>query len=163
MIDPRNLSKGTNLPTGFYDSYDYAGNAFEQNTYQPQESDFNVGFGGDFDYGNGGILGKDKEDSPFGLQGIAAGIKGFGALTDAYLGYKSLGLSRDQFDFAKGSFNKNLANQAKLANLEIEARKRRSLTSKGGVYDTSTTEGRALIEKEISEFVEPRKISGAPI
>ena len=75
------------------------------------------------------------------------------AATQAYLGYKGLGLAEDQFDFAKGSFNVNLANQAKLINTQMEDRERARRGFSGQTYDAAS----------LQAYLKPRQVSGAPI
>lgn len=79
----------------------------------------------------------------------------------AYLGYKGLGLAKDQFDFAKGSFNVNLANQAKLINTEMEARQRARLETSGRY--AGQPGGGAQLQSDLQSYLKPRQVSGAPI
>jgi methyl-accepting chemotaxis protein len=51
--------------------------------------------------------------------GLNYGLKGLEALAglmNAFTGYKSYKLAKDQFGFTKAAFNRNLANQAKIIN-----------------------------------------------
>jgi len=74
-------------------------------------------------------------------------------IANAYLGYEGLQLGKEQFGFAKGSFNKNLANQAQLINnrMEDQARARRGFS--GGSTD----------QADLDAYLESRKVSGAPV
>jgi len=85
---------------------------------------------------------------------------GTGAV-QAYTGYKGLGLAEDQFDFAKSSFNVNLANQAKLINTEMEARQRARLETSGRY--AGQPGGQAELQSDLQAYLKPRQVSGAPI
>lgn len=50
--------------------------------------------------------------------------QGVGSLAKAWLGFKSLGLSKDQYNFNKKLAQTNLANQANLTNQQLEGRYR---------------------------------------
>lgn len=51
-----------------------------------------------------------------GLQTGLQGIQALSGLANAYVGYKGLGLAKDQFSFKKAAANRDVANQAKLLN-----------------------------------------------
>jgi len=79
----------------------------------------------------------------------------------AYLGYKGLKLGEKQFDFSKGAFNVNLANQAKLINTEMEARQRARLETSGQYAGREG--GQAELQSDLQSYLKPRQVSGAPI
>jgi len=106
--------------------------------------------------------GLDTNTDLGGYKGILAGIQGFGALANAYLGYKALELGRDKFDFSKSSFNRNLANQASLTNTQLEAQQRSRLAGQG-IYDRTTASGREALQADLDAYLEPRRVSGAPV
>ena len=74
-------------------------------------------------------------------------------IANAYLGYEGLQLGKDQFGFAKGSFNKNLANQAKLINNQMENQERARRGFGGGSTD----------QADLDAYLAPKKVSGAPV
>jgi hypothetical protein len=82
-------------------------------------------------------------------------------IADAYLGYQGLDLGRKQFDFAKGSFNVNLANQAQLINNEMESRQRARLETSGQY--SGQPGGQANLQADLQSYLKPRQVSGAPI
>jgi len=82
-------------------------------------------------------------------------------VANAYLGYQGLQLGRDQFDFAKGSFNTNLANQAQLINNQMEDRQRARL-SFGGGYSKDEA-GQASLQADLQSYLKPRQVSGKAI
>lgn len=97
---------------------------------------------------------------PAGNQGFSFGdsINAATGVANAYLGYQSLELSKDQFGFAKNSFNVNLANQAQLINNEMENRQRARLET-GGAYGGDS----AALQADLQAYLKPRQVSGAPI
>lgn len=63
--------------------------------------------------------GTDTKNPSFNTSGLQTGLQGIQALTglaNAYVGYKGLGLAKDQFNFQKSAANRDIANQAKLIN-----------------------------------------------
>lgn len=79
-------------------------------------------------YGINSYLNKNSGDGPLktkvgatpGLTGyLSAGadvLQGLGALGNAYVGWENLGLAKDKFKIEKAAINRNIENQAKLAN-----------------------------------------------
>ena len=53
---------------------------------------------------------------------LGAVVQGIGALTSAWLGYKNLGVAKDQLRFQKEAFNRNFANQTQNYNTSLEDR-----------------------------------------
>ena len=80
---------------------------------------------------------------------------GVGALTKAYVGYKALKLSEDQFAFGKDTFNKNLANEAQLTNTALADRQRSRLFAQGQEGNQSET--------SLQSYIDQNKVSGAPV
>lgn len=81
-------------------------------------------------------------------------------LVNAYTGYEGLKLGKDQFGFAKDSFNKNLANQAQLINNQQEANQRARLETSGQYTGEG---GQASLQQDLQSYLKPRQVSGAPI
>jgi hypothetical protein len=57
-------------------------------------------------------------------------------LMSGYLGMKNYGLAKDQFKFSKEMANKNLANQTKEFNGQLEDRQRARVASNPGAYQS---------------------------
>lgn len=83
-------------------------------------------------------------------------------VANAYLGYQGLKLGEKQFDFAKNSFNTNLANQAQLINNQMETQARDRLSFSGN-YDQKTDEGNASLQADLQSYLKPRQVSGKAI
>jgi len=81
-------------------------------------------------------------------------------LVNAYTGYEGLKLGKEQFGFAKDSFNKNLANQAQLINNQQEANQRARLETSGQYTGEG---GQANLQQDLQSYLKPRQVSGAPI
>jgi len=97
-----------------------------------------------------------------GFNPYIQGIQAFSGLANAYLGFKSLELGRDQFGFAKDSFNKNLANQAQTINTRLEDTQRARLPSTGE-YDRNTAEGQAALQADLEKYTAANRVSGTAI
>ena len=104
-------------------------------------------------YGSFGKYGQKSQLSQY--TDVGTGI------ANAYLGYKNLQLGRDQFGFAKDSFNVNLANQAQLLNNEMENRQRARLET-SGKYGRDEA-GQAQLQQELDAYTEAKKVSGKAI
>lgn len=85
-------------------------------------------------------------------------LKTIGDLSNLYFGFQQLDLAREQFDLSKSSLNRNLANQATAYNTELEGRARARLASTG-----EFERGSAEFEQALSSYVDPRRVSGAPL
>lgn len=55
------------------------------------------------------------------LKGGAAAVQGLAGLAGAYIGYQQLKLAKEQFKFAKAEANRNIHNQAKIINNQIDS------------------------------------------
>jgi hypothetical protein len=55
-----------------------------------------------------------------GSEGFQTGVSNFANLANIYMGFKSLGLAKDQLDFTKGAFNKNFEAQATSYNNQLK-------------------------------------------
>ena len=84
--------------------------------------------------------------------GVGTGI------ANAYLGYQNLKLGRDQFGFAKDSFNINLANQAQLLNNEMENRQRSRLETTGQYAGDPNR-----LQQDLDTYTQAKKVSGKAI
>lgn len=110
----------------------------------------------DLDYQTNETIPKPKTGFSLGDYGKL----GLGA-AQAYLGYKNLGLQEDALDFSRGSFNRNLANQAQLINNEMEARQRARLET-SGQYGRDEV-GQAGLQSDLQSYLKPRQVSGKAI
>lgn len=93
--------------------------------------------------------GKEGEKGIFGP--VAGGV---GALTNAWLGLQNLKLGKDQFGFAKDSFNTNLANQAALTNARSQDRGRATISQRTG---------QPVSDADMNAWMQDRRVSGAPV
>lgn len=93
---------------------------------------------------------------------ISTGIDALTGLGNLYLGNKALGLSEDQFDFAKAQANRDFAAQAQNYNTLLENARRSHLTGQA-TYDTSTPEGLAQFEQDLQNYVTKNRISTTPL
>ncbi len=110
---------------------------------------------GNINNNNGGFSGLDitgGDDNSIGGVDILQTLQG---ITNAYLGYKNLGLSEDQFGFTKDSFNSNLANSTQAYNTDLEGRQRARLGFQGKSGDP--------LETELNSFLGKNRLNGAPI
>jgi len=109
------------------------------------------------DWGNG-------KPPPSGFTPYMQGAELLGGLSNIYLGFKGLKLAKDQFGFAKDSFNTNLANQAKTVNNEMLDREYANLAQTGN-FDVSTPAAREALRVQASANItaQDRKVSGAPV
>ena len=57
-------------------------------------------------------------------------------LMQGFMGMKNYGLAKDQLNFQKEAFEKNLANQTKLTNNSLEDRQRARVASNAGAYQS---------------------------
>ena len=102
-------------------------------------------------------------DSLFG-DGTAAnpgylipGLQALGGITNAYTGYKSLGLAKDQFNRGKQEYNRDLANQTQTYNTQLENAHRANLAYQG--IDPNSPEFAAALKT----YVDQNSVNGAPI
>ena len=141
-----------------YDSNTYDG--FSIGSYRNPSSRQKFGL---TPYSPNEIAGSDQPDLFGADKGFSLGdyTKLGTGVANAYLGYQGLQLGRDQFDFAKNSFNTNLANQAQLINnqMESQARDRLSFSGKYGRDEP----GQANLQADLQSYLKPRQVSGAPI
>lgn len=80
--------------------------------------------------GDGGSVGGGFDT--LGLFGAGAqGLSALGSLLQAYNGSKQAKLGRDSFNFQKGAYNQDSANQAKMVNSELEDRQKSRISSTG--------------------------------
>lgn len=90
-------------------------------------------------FGGSGQTGMENMwDKIGGMQGLNQGISAFSNLAGIYAGFKSLGLAKDQFKFAKSSFNKNFNASAQAYNNQLEERweqKKNIYESRGREYE----------------------------
>jgi len=82
--------------------------------------------GADTTEGGFNFLGEDGWGN-LALGGINAGIQG-------YMGYKQLGLAKDQLDFQKKAFEKNYNAQKQRTNTQLRDRQKRRYTENPGHY-----------------------------
>ena len=82
-------------------------------------------------------------------------------IANAYLGNEARKLGKQQFGFAKDSFNTNLANQAQLINNTMETNRRKRLET-SGQYGSDAT-GQANLQTDLQSYLQPRRVSGAAI
>lgn len=76
--------------------------------------------------------GMQKDSGLFGsIGGWGSALQGVGSLAQAYMGYQGLGQAQDQLDFNKNVFNRNIKNQAKLTNAQLEGKHRGRINSTG--------------------------------
>lgn len=87
-------------------------------------------------FGNGMGLGMNMPTLQLGVQGL-------GALSSLWMGSKSLGLAKDQFNFTKDVTNTNLNNQIKSYNSTLEDRTKRASEFNG----TSKEDAQAEYER----------------
>lgn len=88
--------------------------------------------------------------------GIAQGVQALAGLANAYMGYKNYGLAKDQFNFAKAAANRDVANQARLINNEIQNAGEVGMGLAGNTMDPNA---RAQRQAQLDAM----KVSGAPI
>lgn len=85
-------------------------------------------------------------------------LKTIQGLSNLYFGFQQLQLGRDQFKLAKGSLNRNLANEAQAYNTNLESQQRARLAGEGNLQP-----GTPQFEQALKSYVEPRRVSGKPI
>ena len=89
---------------------------------------------------------------------IAAGLKGVGSIANALAAFRQLGLARDAFQANRALTNRNLANQARITNAQIEDRaRRRARSNQALVGDT------AAQEATVSDTLRRFGVSGEPV
>jgi len=137
-----------------YNSNNYDG--FQLNDYFGQGFQFNQS-GSPYQFDSAGGPGGQVPQVPGipGNEGFSLGdwTKLGTGVADAYLGYENLQLGKDQFGFAKDSFNKNLANQSQLINNQMRDRE----VARRGFSGGST------LKSDLDAYLEPKKVSGAPV
>jgi len=84
-------------------------------------------------------------------------------VANTYLGAEALKLGKEQFGFAKDSFNVNLANQAKLINNEQEARQRSRMETSGQYAPGQAQPDQASLQSDLQSYLKPRQVSGKAI
>ena len=105
--------------------------------------------------GSGG--GASKGFNTLGLFGAGAqGLSALGSLMQAYTGSQQLKLGRDSFNFQKGAFNQNSANQARLTNSELEDRQRSRISGTGNNNANNVYEG-------LDSYMAKNRVSVNPI
>ena len=111
----------------------------------------------------------DNSTSPFWGNGtpqnpgmVIPGLQAFSGLANAYLGYKNLGLSEDQFALGKDQYNRDLANQAQVYNTQLSNGYSQGLRQ-SGQYDTSTPEGAKAFEEALAAYVNNNRVDGSAI
>ena len=82
-------------------------------------------------------------------------LQGFGSL---YLGNEQLKLGQDQFDFTKGSFNKNLLNQGTAYNTRL-ADQYRTRAAGTGTYEGAPNR----LEADLNAYVATNKVNTTPV
>lgn len=70
-------------------------------------------------------------------------VQGLGSLTQAYLGFKQLGMAKDQLKHQKDSFNKNFANSQKTYNTSLEDR----INGRTSSYDGKESDVKSYLAK----------------
>jgi len=108
-------------------------------------SDFDFGKVGDF-LGSDTFLGGENQK---GLLGTGADL--FGALSQYKLGQDQLGLQEDAFDFNKDLSNRNLSNQGRLVNENIENRRIAELYGSGAFSGQDNTQ--QLRDEDVARHV----------
>lgn len=103
--------------------------------------------------GEGGTPSWLNKDTMSTLGGLAQGA---GSLWNAYNASKQFKLAQDQFDFTKGAFNANFANQAKNINAQLEDRQRARI---GGTGDNNAAGNYQSLEA----YMDQNKVNGAPV
>lgn len=63
-------------------------------------------------------------------------IQGLGGLAQSWLGFKQLGLAKDQFNFQKDAFTQNYNMQAQTMNRQLEDRQRARLSANPNGYQS---------------------------
>lgn len=90
------------------------------------------------------------------IGGVAQGVQALAGLANAYMGYKNYGLAKDQFNFTKAAANRDVANQARLINNEIQNAGEVGMGLAGNTMDPNA---RAQRQAQLDAM----KVSGAPI
>lgn len=76
-------------------------------------------------------------EGAFGKNGWAGTALGAASgLMQGFMGMQNYGLAKDQLNFQKDAFEKNLANQTKLTNNSLEDRQRARVASNAGAYQS---------------------------
>lgn len=107
---------------------------------------------------NSNNLNNDNTGGGSGGFGVGDTLSVLEGLTNAYLGYKSLGLAEDQFDFSKDTFNSNLANQTRAYNTNLSQQQRASLGAQGNFAGDS-----AGLEAALKSFLDENQLNGSPV
>lgn len=98
-----------------------------------------------------------KGDLGDGMTGFNQGVSAFSNLAGIYAGFKSLGLAKDQFKFAKSSFNKNFNASAQAYNNQLRDKheqRKNIYESRGRSYEGMDT---WMSEREIQKVGKNRK------
>ena len=89
---------------------------------------------------------------------FSAALSGFGSIANALTAYKQYGLGKDTLNLNKASFNRNLANQAKVTNAQIDDRELRRASE-----NPSYAGDFARIQAAAEASAAKRRVSGAPV
>lgn len=152
---------GTNLP---------GTNPANPNGAQPEPSIFGLGGNANNSLTGLGAGGLSPQISPnqsfleslnlFGKDGnpgnLGSILGGLGGLASAWNGYNQLNLGEEMFDFQKDSFNRNVGNESKLVNAQLEDRQRARI---GGTGDNNAG-GEYL---SLADYKTKHSVDGSPI
>lgn len=94
----------------------------------------------------GGLLDWSKNN----VGAIGSALQGAGGLANAYIGYKQYGLAKDAFKFQKKAYNRNIENQGKMINNQMENRLKVGLAMAGADDETKARELEALEDKYVN-------------